>query len=624
MMNRKDILLRGFVSLLVGLGLSLALGLAYFDFQQKTLLDRVFLVGAPTAAFAILLWLAFPSVRAHVSKPVLVSGGIAVIPAVVHLFLVQRAYPESWMQMVLAATLVLLYGSVFFLARRRILQSRRQVLRGRVLLTLGVFLLFDAGVIVIALQYPNLFHPEQFLPPTNHLGWILFGLLAGLASLGGLVDRLLEWPWLISRKNLLGDWVEENLPGLLAAALVFPGYFILAHGFNPPVDGLSLNNTFFASDTYFWQVRFGAEQGYPIGRAVHPLALLILRAASWTLAFLHGGDWRMGALLLVAITASACVFLAWTFVYQTTRKASYALLFSGMLALSTAHLVFGSVTETYIFSAFGLLLFFVFLLSKTRPVKQFLLPGLLTLGITITNAAQSVLAFLIVRRDGREWMRFVSLLLAVGIALTVLTALLYPGHIGLFFVPSDLLFETKHASRLEAGAGLPERFVLVSKNVFLYDVAAVPPTVTRVDKEDRPPFPKFNFFHPPFGLKEYSYSRWGLPTLALWMILLLAAVARFFWRGKKSPHFAFQIAFVAVLLLNLFMHLFYGYEPFLYTPNWTYALLFFIALSLDHLSKQTWLEWGLLAFLLLLLANNGLFLRLVAGNLSPYFPALGG
>ena len=58
--------------------------------------------------------------------------------------------------------------------------------------------------------------------------------------------------------------------------------------------------------------------------------------------------------------------------------------------------------------------------------------------------------------------------------------------------------------------------------------------------------------------------------------------------------------------------------------SWTYALLFFVALSLDDLPKQTWLEWGLLAFLFLLLVNNGLFLRLMAGNLSPYFPALGG
>lgn len=622
MINRQDNLLRGLLSLLIGLGFSLALAMVYFDFQQKTLLDRVFLVSVPTAAFAMLGWLAFPFVQLHASKPVLVSGGMAILPSIVHLCLIQRAFPEGWKQMFLAAALVALYGSILFLSRRRILSSWRQVLRGRILLTMGIFLLFDAGVIVIALQFPNLFHPEQFLPPIKNLGWILFGLFAGLAALGIVTSRLLAWSWLISRKRVLGGWLEENLPGLLAAALVFPAYFILAHGFNPPVDGLSLNNTFFASDTYFWQVRFGTEEGYPIGRAVHPLALLFLRAASSVLAFLHGGDWRIAALLFVALTASACVFLAWSFLHQITRKASYALLFSGMLAISTAHLVFGSVTETYIFSAFGLLLFSVLLIARTRPVTDFLLPGLLTLGTTITNVAQSLLGFFLIRRNGYQWLQFATLTASAGIALTILTALIYPRHIGLFFVPSDLLLETKHASHLETG--LDDRFVLVSKNLLLYNVAAVAPTVTRVDKSGRAPFPKFNFFHSTYSVREYGYSRLGYPVLALWMILLLGTAARFLWRGKRSPHWTFQLTFLGILSLNLLMHLFYGFEPFLYTPNWTYALIFFTALSLDDLPKQTWLEWGLLAFLLLLLANNGLFLRLLAGNLSPYFPAVGG
>ena len=371
---------------------------------------------------------------------------------------------------------------------------------------------------------------------------------------------------------------------------------------------------------------FGTEQGCPIGRAVHPLALPVLRGASSTLAFLHGGDWRLASLLLISLAASACVFLAWYFVYQTSRAPSYALAFSGLLALSASHLVFGSVTETYIFSAFSLLWFFVFLLARTRPLKDFLAPGLLTLGITISNVAQSLLAFLLIRRDGREWARFASALLTIGIALTILTVLVYPGNIKLFFVPSDLLMsETQHASYLQAWTQLPNRFALVAKNMLLYDVVAVPPVVSRVDKAGREPFPKFNFFHPPLGLKEYRSFRLGLPTLALWVALLVGAGSRFIWRGKKSPFFPFQLAFLSVLLLNLTLHLFYGREPFLYTPNWTYALLLFIALSFADLpKKQEWLEWTLLLFLFLLLVNNGSFLLLMTSHLSPYFPATGG
>jgi len=106
--------------------------------------------------------------------------------------------------------------------------------------------------------------------------------------------------------------------------------------------------------------------------------------------------------------------------------------------------------------------------------------------------------------------------------------------------------------------------------------------------------------------------------------LLVGAGSRFIWRGKKSPFFPFQLAFLSVLLLNLILHLFYGREPFLYTPNWTYALLLFIALSFADLPKREWLEWTLLLFLFLLLVNNGSFLLLMTSHLSPYFPATGG
>lgn len=615
-MNRT-LVFRGLACLLAGFAVSLTLGVNVFDVNQRAFWDRLFLVAVPACAFAFLLWLGLPAVWARVSKPALSSALAAWPPSLILLALIQRAYPAGWSQMCLAALFVTIFGCVIFLARDWLARGARQFLQWRILIPAAVFLLFDAGVILLALQFSSLFHPDQFLPPASNLAWIGIGLLTGLATLGLAVSRLRLDE---TRREALGSWLETNLPGLAAAAAVFIASFILAHGFNPPVDGLSLNNTFFASDTYFWQVRFGTPEGYPIDRAVHPLSLLILRAASSTLAFLLNGDWRLAALTLVALTAAACVFLAWTFVLRATGRPSYALTFSGLLALSAAHLVFGSVTETYIFSAFGLLLFFVFLLRRERPPQGFLLPGLLTLGITITNVVQSLIGFALVRRDGREWLRFTSLLLAAGVALTVLAAVVYPGSIRLFYVPSDLLMESQHAAHLEGGARLSSRFAQVSKNLFFYDVVAVPPTVSIVTKEGRPSFPKFNYFQPPFGLKEYLSNRFALPPFLLWSLLLAGAGIGFLRRGKHSPWFSFQLTFLAILVFNLGMHLFYGFEPFLYTPNWTYALLLFAALSLDGMKKQEWVDWALILFLALLLVNNGLFLRVLANHLLPFFP----
>ncbi len=619
MMRKGLLLLRGLACLLVGMGISLALGIRFFGFTQQSLFDRVFLIGVPALAFAYLLWIGIPAILAHTSKTILASGMAAALPSLLLLALIQRAYPAGWQQMFLAAGLALFFGSVIFLARERLARGVAQFLRLRMLIPAVILALFDAGVIVIALQFPHVFQPEQFLPPAVNLPWIAVGLLAGLSALGMVASRL-EQRLDETRREALGGWLETNLPGLFAAAAIFIASLILAHGFNPPVDGLSLNNTFFASDTYFWQVRFGTEGGYPIGRSVHPLALLFLRGGSSVLAFLFGGDWRLASLTLVALAAAACVYLVWVFVLRVSGRPSYALTFSGLLGLSAAHLVFGSVTETYIFSAFSLLLFFVMLLWRERPLRGFLLPGLLTLGITVTNVVQSLIGFALVRRDGRQWFRFVSLLLAAGVALTVLTAIIYPHSMGLFFVPSDLLFESKHAAHLEAGARLPDRAALMTKNLFIYNVVAVPPTVTVVDKEGRAPFPKFNYFQPPFGLKEYLSHRFGLPPFLLWSLLLAGALTRFLQRGTRAPHFFFQLSFLAILFFNFGMHLFYGFEPFLYTPNWTYALILFVALSFHDIPKQEWLEWALILLLAFLLVNNGLFLRVLANHLSPFFP----
>ena len=73
-MNRNLFLLRGLIALLIGLGLSLAIGIQYFGLHQKALLDQVSLVGVLTLSFTFLLWLSFPAIQAHVSKPILIGG----------------------------------------------------------------------------------------------------------------------------------------------------------------------------------------------------------------------------------------------------------------------------------------------------------------------------------------------------------------------------------------------------------------------------------------------------------------------------------------------------------------------------------------------------------------------
>lgn len=583
-------------------------------------IDAAFLIVVPTVAFVILFWLALPAIFENFSRVRPASRWIAAPLALTCLCLIQRAFPAGWQQAFLTLILFSFYSIFLHQMSERLLRAVKLFFTSLVNIALaGVFLVFDAGVLALAVTNPGVYHPEQFVLPAQNIPWILLGLLSGFAFNGIILDALKKWGWLDWLRNR--NWeerVEENLPGIFAASTACFGYFLLAHGFNPPVDSISLNNTFFASDTYFWQVRFGTEEGYSIGRAVHPLALLFLRGASSALRFLLGGDWRLAALLLVALTGAGCVFLLWRFVFNASGSASYALGFSGILAFSTAHLIFGSVTETYIFSAFGLLLFFVLLQKSGREPNSFLFAGLLNLGITVTNIAQSLIGLWMVRRDGKLWFTFAARLASIAVALTILTASIYPRAITFFFVPSDLFYETRHTGFMGRADSISKRVITLGKNLFLTNVVAVPPEITVVEKEGRPPFPKFNFFSAPYSLNEFRSNRYQLAPFVIWVGALLLAFVQFFRKRKESQSYKFQSAFLVILAFNFLLHINYGFDTFLYTPDWTYATVLFVGLSLLDFKDRPWLNWTLAALLFSLVLANGVFLLTLTRILQPY------
>ena len=75
--------------------------------------------------------------------------------------------------------------------------------------------------------------------------------------------------------------------------------------------------------------------------------------------------------------------------------------------------------------------------------------------------------------------------------------------------------------------------------------------------------------------------------------------------------FAYVIIFI--LLFNFLLHLQYGKDIFLYSTNWTYAIILILALVWKELADKRWFQIVLLVFLALLLANNS---RLIFTMLS--------
>jgi len=79
-----------------------------------------------------------------------------------------------------------------------------------------------------------------------------------------------------------------------------------------------------------------------------------------------------------------------------------------------------------------------------------------------------------------------------------------------------------------------------------------------------------------------------------------------------------SLALGLCVLFNFALHLNYGYEPFLYSPDWAYALIFFVALSLGSLAKNRFFQSGLLVFLILLAYNQFQFFRFIFETIAPF------
>ena len=228
--------------------------------------------------------------------------------------------------------------------------------------------------------------------------------------------------------------------------------------------------------------------------------------------------------------------------------------------------------------------------------------SLMTIGITYTNFAQNVIALFTVKPNIKQTIRFVATVLVFLVLLTLANNLLFPDAHPFFFVPSTLQAEQQNLFPLN---GL--RIQALVRAFFFHNIAA--PTPIFYDKDI--PFIQFRFFKPEID----ELSQYDLPiqtvTSWVWLGLLLFAGVMFLLNLKKNPHLRLSIALMGCMALNLLLHLRYGKELFLYTPNWTYALVLLVGLSWQSLSTRKWFQALLLAFLILIAWNNSILISTI-------------
>jgi hypothetical protein len=182
---------------------------------------------------------------------------------------------------------------------------------------------------------------------------------------------------------------------------------------------------------------------------------------------------------------------------------------------------------------------------------------------------------------------------------------LYPSS-SPFFIPSNLLSESAYRTSIfKAEPNLIlNRINLLLRHITLFDVVAPRPLI--LTHEVGCSFPCVQTYYENRGIYVISsYAGFGKFLAGSWLAALALAGGSYVWKVIKSPQaMHLQSALLMIILVNFILHMFYGDDPMLYSPDWTYAVIFFFGISYENFASKKSFQFALLVFLAGLLINN--------------------
>ncbi len=471
--------------------------------------------------------------------------------------------------------------------------------------------LFGFAVLLLVLGYPDLFNAAVFQMNGSVLWFFLPIALIAFFFAFQVQQKYALPEWLLHPVHFL----EEHFFGIVLAGIFFVSYFLLAIVFNRTE--IRIIDSLFEADNTYWLYFLGMDNvaQVPQIRAVHPLAYIILRPLTWLVSLFLNGNPYYAIMIVIAAAGALSVFLVWLFLRENGQGQVFSLIMASMLGATTTHLVFGAFAESYIFSAAAILFFFVVLQRKNSALKSLVPAGLLVFGITISNIVQTLTALFFVRKKIRLILRYLLILLLLAVLFSIVNNAIYPYDSGYFFIPSNLLKEQKYTQSVFDFPAwkLHGRIYATVRNLFFYTVVA--PNFFFTLPDPGKPLPRISFFSfSPGQFSHSSFDGFGNLILFTWLALLGFAGLCFLWSLRKREHWSeaktlFSLALLANIVFNLLFHIIYGEDPFLYSADWAYALILFVALSLEELARHWWSKAILVLFVVMMMVNNIAFLE---------------
>lgn len=485
------------------------------------------------------------------------------------------------------------------------------------ILTLITAAALPLSAAVISWQFPSLFDRRLLFMDASRLP-VFLGLLLISTPLSLWVNHALGRSGVFHATDSAGliQFLQKNRAGFMAALLFFLAYFIFAQTLNFP--GHYTRDQYFETDISDWILRLTAhptDEQFPV-RAVHPAVLLFLRPLVWLLSIPLNGDRLQAAFLLSALAGAACVFMTWMIVRQRSGSTAYALISASILGASASHLLLGSMLETYIFSALALISFCFLIQDGRTSLKQAVPMGVAIFGITISNLAQACILYFFKVLRIRTILTFVALVVAITLALHLVQTRLYPNS--RLMTVSNLAWERTYSFNPFGPAWQTVgRVNLTARAIFLYGILAPQPFV--LSEEIGANTPNFRTYRKGVAALDVAGYR-GLADIAVksWFLVLSLAFILFLAGMFKSPRrMTFQLSLLSCLGFNLILHILYGDDPMLYSPNWVYALVLFVASTYEKWADNGWLQAGSIAFLALMIYTNlGLIHRIMSVSAS--------
>ena len=471
--------------------------------------------------------------------------------------------------------------------------------------TIILALFFAISTVTVSWQYPSLFNRRilfmdlSVLPLFIGLSFVSMpGTLVFLKALKryNMYDSLNQSPAFIR--------LRDNLPGVFLALIFFFSYFALVESINFP--NFPTMDQYFDLDISAWLERLVTPERQDViaVRAVHPAILVFLRPLIWFVSSFLNGNRLHSVFLVNALAGAACVLVFWLIVKQLTKNTVYALSMASILGASTAHLLFSSMLETYIYSALALIIFVLVIQGEKKTLAHTVPVGILVFGITITNLAQTCILYFLALPSIKTIFKYIFLVLIATALLNILQVWVYPNAKS-FLLPSNLLVEQHYRFELtRASWQVTGRIFLIARAILLYGIVA--PTPFILTKELGAIVPNFRTFEVVVeGFHASGYSGIADITAKFWILIVAIAGILFLRELFKTPkQMLFPISLLLCLGFNFVLHITYGDDPMLYSPDWVYALVLFVAFAFRKYADQKWIHILMLIFLGLLINTN--------------------